>query len=63
MLLTIIQLVVSLLAILGAAIVFTNAVEILGERLELGVEVQLATALVVVSRRPKSPNLRPPVAR
>ncbi len=36
MLLTIIQLVISLVAILGAAIVFTNAVEILGERLELG---------------------------
>ena len=36
MLLTVMQLVVSLLAILGAAIVFTNAVEILGERLELG---------------------------
>lgn len=33
---TIIQLVVSLVAILGAAIVFTNAVEVLGERLELG---------------------------
>ena len=33
---TIIELVVSLAAILGAAILFTNAVEILGERLEMG---------------------------
>ena len=33
---TIIQLVISLVAILGAAIVFTNAVELLGERLHLG---------------------------
>ncbi len=32
----IIQLVLSLAAILGAAIVFTNAVEILGARLNLG---------------------------
>ena len=29
------QLVISLVAILGAAIVFTNTVELLGERLEL----------------------------
>lgn len=34
--LTGVQLLVSLPAILGAAIVFANAVEILGERLELG---------------------------
>lgn len=33
---TIIELVVSLAAILGAAVVFTNAIEILGERLNLG---------------------------
>ena len=33
---TIIELVLSLAAILGAAILFTNAVEILGERLDLG---------------------------
>jgi cation:H+ antiporter len=35
---TIVQLVVSLVAILGAAVLFTNAVEILGERLNLGGE-------------------------
>lgn len=33
---TIVQLVISLAAILGAAVLFTNAVEILGERLNLG---------------------------
>ena len=33
---TIIELVVSLVAILGAAILFTNAVEMLGDRLNLG---------------------------
>src|SRR5918995_7407568 len=33
---TIIELVVSLVAILGAAVLFTNAVEMLGERLNLG---------------------------
>jgi cation:H+ antiporter len=35
-LLTVLQMVVSLAAILGAAILFTNAVEMLGERLNLG---------------------------
>jgi cation:H+ antiporter len=34
--LTIVELVLSLAAILGAAILFTNAVEILGDRLNLG---------------------------
>ena len=34
--LTIIELVLSLVAILGAAILFTNAVEIMGDRLNLG---------------------------
>jgi len=34
--LTIIELVLSLAAILGAAILFTNAVEIMGDRLNLG---------------------------
>ena len=33
---TIIELVLSLVAILGAAILFTNAVEIMGDRLNLG---------------------------
>src|SRR5918993_5850470 len=33
---TIIELVVSLVAILGAAVLFTNAVEMLGERLNMG---------------------------
>lgn len=35
MVITIIQLVLSLAAILGAAVLFTNVVEILGERLNL----------------------------
>ena len=33
---TIVELFLSLAAILGAAVLFTNAVEILGERLEMG---------------------------
>ena len=33
---TVIGLLLSLVAILGAAVLFTNAVEILGERLEMG---------------------------
>src|SRR5918997_3117797 len=36
MVVTILELVLSLAAILGAAVFFTNAVEILGERLNLG---------------------------
>jgi hypothetical protein len=49
--LTVIELVLSLVAILGTAVIFTNAVEILGERLNLGYGAA-ASMLIVRAQDP-----------